>query len=76
MAERRGPYREDHLAGIRAEKEAGRVSLAGAIGNPPNGGAIVFRGVDRGHIEEFVQGDPYVQAGLVRSWRIEPWNLV
>ena len=76
IAERRGPYREGHLGRIRAEKEAGRVTLAGALGNPPTGGAIVFRGVERDHIEAFVNEDPYVQAGLVRTWRIESWNLV
>ncbi len=76
IAERRGPYREGHLGRIREGKEAGRIVMAGALGTPPNGGAIVFRGVDRDQIEEFVDDDPYVQNGLVRSWRIEPWNLV
>ena len=50
--------------------------MAGALGNPPSGGAIAFRGVGRDHVEQFVDADPYVQASLVRSWRIEPWNLV
>jgi uncharacterized protein len=76
IVERRGPHREGHLGRIRAEKEAGRVTLAGALGNPPTGSAIVFRGGARDAIEAFVQDDPYVQAGLVRSWRIETWNLV
>jgi uncharacterized protein YciI len=76
VVERRGPYREDHLRRIRAEKEAGRVVMAGALGNPPAGAAIVFRGVDGDVITAFVNEDPYVRAGLVRSWRIEPWNLV
>jgi hypothetical protein len=76
IAERRGPYREGHLERIRAEKDAGRVVMAGALGNPPSGGAIAFRGVGRDHVEQFVDADPYVQASLVRSWRIEPWNLV
>ena len=76
IAERRAPHREGHLAAIRAEKDAGRVVMAGALGNPPVAGAIAFRGVDRDHIETFVNQDPYVRAGLVRSWRVEPWNLV
>jgi uncharacterized protein YciI len=76
MAERRGPYREGHLERIRAERDAGRVVMAGALGNPPSGAAIVFRGVEREEIEQFVDDDPYVQAELVRAWRIEPWNLV
>jgi uncharacterized protein len=76
MASRRGPHREAHLERIRGEKEAGRVTLAGALGDPPSGAAIVFKRVDRAHVEGFVNNDPYVQAGLVTSWRIEPWRLV
>ena len=68
MAERRAPYREAHLAKIGAERDAGRVTLAGALGDPPHGGAIVF--------EEFARTDPYVTAGLVTARRIERWNLV
>ena len=35
MADRRGPYRDAHLERIRAEREAGRVILAGALGIRP-----------------------------------------
>ena len=76
IVDRRGPYREAHLANIAAEKEAGRVILAGAIGSPPSGGAFVFQGVAPAHIEKFIAQDPYVEAGLVTEKRIEPWNLV
>jgi uncharacterized protein YciI len=50
--------------------------MAGALGNPPTGGAIVFQGVDREQVESFVAADPYVEAGLVTAWRVERWNLV
>jgi uncharacterized protein YciI len=76
VAERRGPYREAHLERIRAEQAAGRVVMAGALGNPPSGGAFVFRGVSPEHVEQFVTADPYVGAGLVTAWRALPWNLV
>lgn len=76
MATRREPHRDAHLARIRAEQEAGRVILAGALGRPPTGGAIVWRGVEPDEIERWVADDPYVQAGLVTSRRIEPWTLV
>ena len=76
MAERRGPYREAHLDRIRGEQEAGRLMMAGALGDPPTGGPLVFRGVDREHVQAFVDGDPYVAAGLVTASRIEPWKLV
>jgi uncharacterized protein YciI len=76
MSERRGPFREPHLERIRAEQTAGRVIMAGALGNPPTGGAIVFRGVEPEYVEQFVAADPYVEAGLVLSYRVEPWNLL
>jgi uncharacterized protein YciI len=76
MGERRGPYRDAHLAHIGSARDAGRIVMAGALGQPPSGGAIVFKDVERSAIEEFVRSDPYVEAGLVTAWRIEPWALV
>jgi uncharacterized protein YciI len=71
--ERRGPYREAHLAGIRAHE---RIVMAGALGDPPHGAAIVFRDTEPEAIEKFVADDPYVQAGLVTAWRTELWQVV
>jgi hypothetical protein len=76
MAERRAPYREAHLARIRNEREADRIVMAGALGDPPTGAAIVFEGVSPEGIEEFARADPYVEAGLVTGWHVEPWKLV
>jgi hypothetical protein len=76
MADRRGPYREAHLAAIRAERDAGHITMAGALGTPPTGGAIVWQGVTRDDIEAFTAADPYVVNGLVTAQRIERWNLV
>jgi uncharacterized protein YciI len=76
MAERRGPYRDAHLAAIRAEQEAGHVAMAGALGTPPTAGAIAWRGVTPDYIEQFTANDPYVRAGLVTAQRVERWNLI
>ncbi len=76
MADRRGPYREAHLERIRAEREAGHITQAGALGTPPTGGAIVWTGVTPEDIERFTAADPYVVNGLVTDQRIERWNLV
>jgi uncharacterized protein len=76
VSERRGPYREAHLARIASERERGRLLMAGALGDPPRGAAFVFKGLGREEIEEFVRSDPYVEGGLVTSWLIEPWRLV
>jgi uncharacterized protein YciI len=73
VAERRGPYRDAHLERIRADD---RIVMAGALGDPPHGAAIVFAGVDPEAIEAFAREDPYVTAGLVTSRRVERWNLI
>ena len=76
MAERRGPHRGAHLERIQAQKDAGRIVMAGALGDPVSGGALAFRGATPEEIEAFVAADPYRQAGLITEYRIEPWNLV
>jgi uncharacterized protein len=76
MAERRGPHREGHLSRIRACQDEGRIVMAGALGDPPHGAAIVFKGATRAEIEQFVADDPYVEAELVTKWYIERWNVV
>jgi uncharacterized protein len=76
ILERRGPFRAPHLERIRDARDRGEVMLAGAVGDPPHGAAIVFQGTQPEQIEAFAREDPYVQAGLVADWRIEPWKLV
>ncbi len=73
---RRAPYRGAHLAGLDREHRAGHLLIAGAFGDPPTGAAFVFIGVDIDHVNSFARSDPYVQAGLVTSWRVEPYNVV
>ncbi|HWK18881.1 MAG TPA: YciI family protein [Solirubrobacteraceae bacterium] len=73
---RRDPHRDAHLALLRAERDAGRVVMAGAVGDPVSGAMFVFRGADPEPAETFARRDPYMEAGLVTGWRIEPWNVV
>jgi uncharacterized protein YciI len=74
MAERRAPHREGHLALIRAYHADGRLAIAGALGDPPHGGLLAFRAA--ADAEAFAAEDPYGSAGLVVSWRVEPWAVV
>lgn len=76
IVERRAPFREAHLALISEAHDRGVVLMAGALVDPVDGAAIVFTTDDRGVVEDFVSKDPYVQGGLVRSWRIRSWNVV
>jgi uncharacterized protein YciI len=76
VLERRAPFREAHLALVRQWLSDGRILMAGALGDPPHGAALVFAVEDVAEIEQFVLADPYVASGLVTAWRVEPWNLV
>jgi len=73
--EKRAPYRADHLELVAAEKQAGRIVMAGAVGDPPHGAHIVFRG-EAADAERFAAADPYVLNGIVTGRRIEPWMVV
>ena len=74
IVERRAPHREAHMAEIRAAKDDGRITLAGPLGDPPHGAAIVFK--DRSAAEAFPGTDPYVNAGLVTNWHVDLWTVV
>ncbi len=73
---RRDPFRPGHLANINAHVANGTVVMAGAVGEPIHGGSIVFTDVDDDVIGRFVASDPYMAAGLIAAWRVEPWNVV
>jgi uncharacterized protein len=73
ILERRGPHRDAHLAHVHGDD---RIVMAGPLGDPPHGAAIVFRTEDPDAAEEFAQADPYVKAGLVSARRVELWNVI
>ena len=73
---RRAPYRDQHLRLLRDAHTRGEVLMAGAVGETPAGAIIIFRGETPVAAEEFVRTDPYVTNGLIRSWRVQPWNVV
>ncbi len=74
IIERRAPLRAAHLGLIEQAKAAGRLVMAGAVGDPPHSGMLVFR--DGGEPEAFAREDPYVTSGIVTAWRVEPWMVV
>ena len=76
ILERREPFRAEHLHRLRERVDRGEVLLAGATGDPVDGAAIVFTGVDSDEVARFAEGDPYVLNGLVTDWGVEPWNVV
>lgn len=76
VLEKRAPHRDAHLALARAWKDEGKLVAGGALGDPPHGGLLVFLVDDAAEVEAFASQDPYVENGVVTSWRVEPWNVV
>jgi uncharacterized protein YciI len=75
VIERRAPHREQHIGLVRERLADGRLLMAGALGDdPPHGGLLVF--TDAAEASAFAHADPYVSSGLVRDWRVEPWQVV
>lgn len=76
ILERREAYRADHLEHARAAKQRGDLVNVGALGSPPRGALFVFVEDAAGRAEDFAAADPYVVAGLVTDYRVEPWTVV
>lgn len=74
--ERRAPYRDQHLKLAQEAHRRGELLLAGAFADPADGAALVFKVDDVSLVERFVAVDPYVKAGLVKSWKARKWAVV
>jgi len=74
--ERRGMFRDVHLALAWAAADRGELVLGGAVGDPVDGALLVFAGDDPSAAEAFAAADPYVVNGLVIDWSVQPWATV
>jgi uncharacterized protein YciI len=72
--ERRPTFRDAHLALAWGAADAGRLLLAGAVGDPVESALLLFTEADAARA--FAEADPYVREGIVRSWRVVPWATV
>jgi len=75
-AERRAPFRKDHLAHAKAAFARGELVLAGALANPVDGTVLLFKSDSPVAAEAFAKADPYVTNGLVTKWRVREWTTV
>ncbi|VVE88819.1 YciI-like protein [Pandoraea bronchicola] len=74
--ERRGAYRDAHLALAWQAADRGELVLAGALESPVDTAALLFEGESPAAAEAFAKSDPYVVNGLVKAWRVRPWKTV
>lgn len=75
-AERRTPFRKDHIAHAKAAAARDELVLAGALANPVDGTVLLFKGTSPAAAEAFAKADPYVTNGLVTKWKVREWTTV
>jgi len=76
FANRRTPFRAEHLAMAKESHARGELQLAGALAEPADGALLIFRAESAAAAEEFAKNDPYVRNGLVKKWRLRSWTVV
>jgi uncharacterized protein YciI len=74
--QRRGEFRDVHLAFAWQAVERGELLLGGATGNPPDGALLLFEADSPEVPEAFAKADPYVLNGIVTGWQVKAWNTV
>jgi uncharacterized protein len=74
--DRRPAFRAVHLGLATEARDRGELVLAGALAEPTDRALLVFEGDDPSVAERFAAADPYVDEGLVVSWRVRPWTVV
>jgi uncharacterized protein len=74
--ERRGQFRDAHLAKAWDSHGRDELVLGGALGEPLDTALLLFKADSPALVEEFARTDPYVLNGLVTSWRVRPWTTV
>jgi uncharacterized protein len=74
--ELRTQYREEHLALVNRYYENGILVMAGALADPYDAAVLIFKTESEQLVEEFAKSDPYVQNGLIKTWKVRHWNVV
>jgi uncharacterized protein YciI len=75
FANKKLPFREQHLQLAHQAHTRGEVVLAGALADPA-AALLIFKVNDRTQVESFARQDPYVTSGLVSRWEVRPWTVV
>ena len=74
--DRKMRYRSDHLDLVRSYYRDGLLVMGGALLEPNDAALLIFLCDHVDEVEGFVEKDPYVQKGLVKSYDIRPWSVV
>lgn len=70
--EKRAPYREEHLEGLRQQKQSGVLITLGPTETSSHVFGI-YEADSRQQVEELVRGDVYWRNGIWIAMEIHPW---
>jgi uncharacterized protein YciI len=70
--EKRAPYREEHLAGLQRQKDAGILITLGPTEDSSHVFGI-YEAESRQQVEELVHGDTYWRHGIWTAVQVYPW---
>jgi uncharacterized protein YciI len=74
--ERRSEFREAHLRHAWAAQRRGELVLGGALAEPADAAVLLFQ-CDSPEVPlQFAAADPYVQNGLITTYRVRAWTTV
>ncbi len=71
--------REEHLKGLQALQDAGKLVVAGPIRNAedkPAGTVAIFESDNLENAKTLMSRDPYIREGVFETWTVEPYLVV
>lgn len=72
VEEKRAPYRQAHLDGLKAQKEAGTLLTIGPTKDLKQVFAL-YDAPDEKTVRELVENDPYWQNGIWTEYQVKEW---
>jgi uncharacterized protein YciI len=72
VEEKRAPYRQAHLQGLKAQKASGVLVTIGPTKDLSQVFGI-YDAPDQTTVEKLVEGDPYWQNGIWTEYQIKEW---
>lgn len=70
--EKRAPFREEHLAGLRQQKESGVLVTLGPTETSSHVFGI-YEAESREQVEQLIRADVYWRNGIWTAFEIHPW---
>ncbi|MBE9076491.1 YciI family protein [Romeria aff. gracilis LEGE 07310] len=73
--EKRTPYREAHLKGLKTQKDRGILQALGpTVDNTRVFG--IYQAEDKAAVQQLIEADPYWQNGIWTDYAVYEWNQV